>query len=145
MSELTDLQTLRREVERLRVMEIPRPYLPFVAFAAQPVSATGTLAHATNPRALTVLVYTIALYVSTTNDGTKYWTVALETQDAGGAAAAITNATVNTSAIAADTWTVLTATVGTAVASSVDLIRVRATKTSTAGDLYWGAPLVTYA
>ena len=118
--------------------------LPFVAFVAQPVSATATIAHATNPRALTVITYKIALYVVTTNDGSNYWTVKLQTQDAGGAAADITNATVNTSAISADQYVVLSATVNTAVAAGVDIIRVRAEKTSSPGNLFWGAPIVTY-
>jgi hypothetical protein len=137
----SELNRIWTEIRRLQHTEIAQLYLPFAANVAQPIAATNTLGIATVPRALSVVTFKIAALVITTNNASNYWTIKLVAQDGG---LDITNATVNTSAVAADVWNVLTVTVGTSVASTYDAIYAYATKTLNPGSLYWGAPLVTY-
>ena len=72
----------------------------------------------------------VSVYVVTTNNGSNYWTMNLSLD--GGA----TIATINTSAISANTWTKLNTAIGAAVGSATIFINIAYIKTSSPGTLY---------
>jgi hypothetical protein len=101
IAELTS--TLSRRTEQLETVERPGFFVPFVALAgAEPYAADAALYRAVVGRNLNLRRWWVAVSVDTTNDGTNYWTLRLSAPLAG------VLASVNTSAIAPDTWTTLT-------------------------------------
>lgn len=74
-------------------------------------------------------------YVSTTNNGTSYWTVQLTSRTAGAVAHNI-GSSWNTSAISANSFEKFTTTVGAQVTAGDTHFVVSGTKTSTPGSIY---------
>lgn len=79
---------------------------------------------------LQIVVFRLSAFVVTTNNGTNYWTITLRDD-----ASAIL-ATLDTSAIAANTWSRLATTIITQPASANTILTVRPTATLTPGALF---------
>jgi hypothetical protein len=115
-------------------------YLPFgVNDTINPLTANGNPYAATVDRTLTMIKFTVALYVVTTNDGSNYWTISLKRLSDNAQVAAF-----NTSALSPNVYNQLStitfdiSSVGTA---GIALI-VGAAKTGSPGNLYiWGPAL----
>lgn len=89
---------------KTEVTEKPGYYLPFVHISAlgEPYSADGNLYRSPVPRPRVVLRrLVVAVFVATTNTGANYWTINLRLATAG------VVASVNTSALAPDTWAIV--------------------------------------
>ena len=106
-----------------------------------PFSAgTETPFMATIPRDCTLRRICVAAFVATTNTGSAYWTITLKT-------ASGNVVSVNTSAMAANTWTVLSADYGSMVGSSLvqstnKYLQIAVTKTGSPGNLSLATPVV---
>jgi hypothetical protein len=99
------IQDLQDGHERLRKADVPALYLPWVQRALNPfplASSGGVFAEMGLPWLVNVLAFYVTVLVDTTNNGTNFWTLDLRTFPAG-----TTIASVNTSAIAANTYTPL--------------------------------------
>jgi hypothetical protein len=104
--------------------------------ALSPFAATANTHIGTAPRAATILKFVCSVFISTTNNGTNYWTIALQGSASG------TYASFDTKLMAANTWIKTTVTVfspSTITASDVYLT-VLATKTLTPGNLFIATP-----
>jgi hypothetical protein len=120
----------------------PSGWLPFAAYTVLPGSGMTTSPaypySVTISRALTIRTWYQLAYVATTNNGSNYWTLDLVEPDL-----ATVHATIDTSAISADTWTMIDDTTINADVSRSDLgLYVRITKTGSPGALYLQGPAV---
>lgn len=87
-----------------------------------------------------IVRYKTTHFVSTTNDGSKYWTMKLQSFDGNTATDLVTNSTIS---LAANVWTPIVTALTTVVASSADWFNVALTKVSTPGGIKFNA-LITY-
>lgn len=136
---------LYRDAKAIRValgLGQPAGWLPFAVYTILPGSPMTTSPDypfaVTIARAMTIRSWHQGVYVATTNNGSNYWTLdLLRWSDLG------TLASLNTSAISADTATVLSSTgLSVAVATSYLSLLVRVTKTGSPGGLYAQGPAV---
>lgn len=102
-----DIEKLKRGLERLRQLDIPGQLLAYTPRVANPfpLASSGTEAgYFPFSQTWSVLAVSYAVFVVTTNNGSNYWTIAMN-----GLNSATAIATVTTSAISANTWTRITA------------------------------------
>jgi len=89
-------------------------------------------------RSITYRSLHMAVYVVATNNGSNYWTFTLKKTSA-----ETTVDSVNTSAISADSWVVLSSTGNSdALIATDEFVIITATKTGTPGNLYATTPMV---
>lgn len=130
---LRRLDALEQELETLRKADssaIRLPYTQRVLNAFPLASSPGNPGDFAQPTGITILVFRVSVYVVTTNNGTNFWTIAL--QDTAGS----TLASVVTSAASANTWTRLTDTTITQPGSSNVALSVLATATLSPGAIF---------
>lgn len=125
------IQALEERLEPLRKTDVTSVFLPYAQRALNSVAATTALGDFAQPWEAYLLVFSVSVFVSTTNNATNFWTIDL--QDTTGAVIA----TVNTSSgVTASTWTRLSdTTVTQPLASNTELVAI-ATKTLTPGALF---------
>lgn len=125
------IQALEDRLEALRKADVPPTFLPYAQRALNSVAATAAIGDFAQPWEAYFLVFSVTVFVATTNNGTNFWTIDLV--DTTGAVIA----TVNTSAgVTASTWTRLTDTSVTQPLSTNAELSVIATKTLTPGALF---------
>lgn len=125
------IQTLQEQLEPLRKADVTSVFLPYAQRALNSVAATATLGDFAQPWEAYFLVFSVSVFVVTTNNATNFWTIDLT--DTTGA----TIATVNTSSgVTASTWTRLSDTTVTAPLSTNVTVTAIATKTLTPGALF---------
>jgi len=125
------IQALEDRLEVLRKADTPSVFLPYAQRALNSVAATSSLGEFAQPWEAYLLVFSVTVFVQTTNNGTNFWTIDL--LDTTGA----TIATVNTSSgVSASTWTRLSDTTVTQPLSTNASLSVVATKTLTPGALF---------
>jgi hypothetical protein len=137
---LAQLKSLKRRVGELETHEGGGYRFPFTLYdEIQPITGSPRDTHIGPVGvALTLRRFTAAVYVATTNNGSHYWTITLEAPTTG------TLASMDTSAISANTWELLEDT--TFASDEIDPgtdthLIVRATKTGTPGNLDLGPEL----
>ena len=125
-------------LEQTRTIERSPLYLPLSQRILNPfpLASSGlSWGDMPQPWSVNVLVYTITVYVVTTNNATNYWTI--ELRDALGVTLL---ATLNTSAIAANTSTRLSTTTITQPAGANTWLTIIPTATLAPGAIYiWPA------
>ena len=124
------IATTEAQIERLRKADVPAIYLPWHQRILNPfplASSGGVWGDQGQPWAVNVLAWYVNVFVVTTNNGTNFWTLTLVNT------AATTLATLNTSAIAANTWTRLSTTTITQPSSSNADLAIIATATLSPG------------
>ena len=125
------IQALEDRLEPLRKADITSVNLSYAQRTLNNVAATAALGDFAQPWEAYYLVFSVSVFVSTTNNGTNFWT--LDLQDATGAVIA----TVNTSSgVTASTWTRLSDTTVTQPLSTNAVCSLLATKTLTPGNLF---------
>lgn len=123
---------LQAALEVLRKADVPPTYLSYAQRAVNPLTATSTAGDFAQPWQGYFLVFSVSVFVVTTNNGTNFWTIDLVDSASGS-----TIATVNTSSgVTASTWTRLADTTITQPASSNVAMSVVCTKTLTPGNLF---------
>lgn len=124
---------IARGLEQTRVIERSPLYLPWSQRTLNSfplASSGGAWGDVSQPWAVTLLAWYCSVNVSTTNNGTNFWTLTLVNT------AGATLATLSTSAISANTWTRLSTTTITQPASgNVDLALI-ATATLSPGAIF---------
>lgn len=125
------IQTLRDQLEALRKADAAPTLLPYAQRALNSVAATTALGDFAQPWEAYLLVFSVTVFVSTTNNGTNFWTIDL--QDTTGAVLASVN---TSSGVTASTWTRLSDTTVTQPLSTNAELAVIATKTLTPGALF---------
>lgn len=104
---------------------------PFTTLALGPHAATVTVGAFPQAKTVLVLAFRVAIFVSTTNDGANFWTIALTTT------AAATIASFTTAAIAPNVWTRFAVTTGIVQPGAANVaMLVSATKTLAPGTIY---------
>jgi len=145
----TAIQQLVAEVEQLKKTLRDKPnretggqWLTLAAYTQLSPFSAGTEVPfmTTIPRSGAIRRVCVAAFVATTNTGSAYWNITLKT-------ASGNVVTVNTSAIAANTWTVLSADYGAMAFSDVvqstdKYFQIAVTKTGTPGNLSLASPVV---
>ena len=122
---------LQNTLEHLRKADVPPLYLPYAQRAVNPLTATAAAGDFAQPWAAYFLVFSVTVFVVTTNNGTNFWTI--DIQDTTGAVVA----TVNTSSgVTASVWTRLADTSVTQPVSTNAELSVICTKTLTPGNLF---------
>lgn len=127
------IAVLARRIERLRKTDVPGIRLPYAQRVLNPfplASSGATAGDFPQSRAVVVLAFNVNVYVGTPNNGTNYWSVTLA-NDAG-----VALATVNTSAISANTWAQLTASSITQPAVTNKDFPIIVTATGNPGAIY---------
>lgn len=112
-------------------------FLPFGVYKAiGPFSATSYPYMVTVDRSITFVKWTQAFHVATTNDGSNYWTIRLFQKDGS------TIKSINTSAVAADTWAQIASTTFTiaSVTTTDQVVGVEVAKTGAPGALSLSGP-----
>lgn len=136
---MSDIDTLRRmkrydaTLDRLKTRETPAIYPPFVQRVLNPfplASSGNPFCDMGQPWAVYLLAWYCTVYVSTTNNGTNYWTVTL--RDAGGSILG----TFNTSAIAANTTTRFAVTSLTQPSSSNSQLYIQPNASNAPGAIF---------
>ena len=136
MSDIRELDALRRELNALKVRERPLLTLPFYPRALAPHTANAaTIMDAPVWRAVRPQRLALQVFVDTTNNATNYWTIALSIINNNVVTA---QGSVNTSALTASSWQSLALT--SFATPSWDTLTAIAylgiTKTGTPGGLY---------
>ncbi len=125
------IQALEDRLEVLRKADVPPIFLPYAQRALNSVAATTAIGDFAQPWEAYYLVFSVTVFVATTNNGTNFWTIDLI--DTTGA----TIASVNTSSgVSASTYTRLSDTTVTQPLSTNAMCNVIATKTLTPGALF---------
>ena len=122
---------LQMSMEVLRKSDVPPTYLPYAQRSLNALAATAAAGDFAQPWSAYFLVFSVSVFVATTNNGTNYWTIDLIEQPSG-----TVIATVNTSAATAATWTRLNDTSVTQPASTCASLTCSATKTLAPGNLF---------
>lgn len=134
MSDFDMIRELRRNDERYRlteVKEVPTVWLPYAQRALNPQAAAAALGDFAQPWAALLQAFYCSVFVTGTNNGANYWTINLN--DTTGT----TLATVNTSAMAANTWTRLSdLTVTQPASTNVELVVLTAITAGAPGSIY---------
>lgn len=114
--------------------------LPFGRYdsAGTSITTTGAIYLASVPRALTVVTWTQAFKVATTNNSSNYWTISLIRRIAAGTD--ITLATLESATLTADAWYNLSLTVNGSVLATDTLIYINVTKNGSPGALSIAGP-----
>jgi hypothetical protein len=115
---------------------------PFATYLnLNPITASATYPYGgTVDRSMTLTQWSQSLYVATTNNGSNYWTITMKRITDGA-----TVNSISTSAISANTWTLLTDTtfsISSLTTSDVGLY-LECTKTGSPGSLYILCPALT--
>ncbi len=131
LSKQRQIQALEDRLEVLRKSDVPPIFLPYAQRALNSVAATAALGDFAQPWEAYFLVYSVSVFVSTTNNGTNFWTIDL--QDTTGAVIASVN---TSSGVTASTYTRLSDTTVTQPLSTNAMCIVVATKTLTPGALF---------
>jgi len=127
------IQTIQDGHERLRKADIPALYLPWSqrALNSFPLASSGTAwGESVQPWEIYALAWYVTVFVATTNNGTNFWTLAL--QDSAGS----TLASLSTAAISANTWTRLSTTSITQPGASNPVFTLRPTATLSPGAIF---------
>lgn len=136
---MTDIRIMRRlddleaVVDRLKVRESGAIYLSFAQRALNPfplASSGGVWGDIGQPWNMTVLTFYASVFISTTNDGSNFWTFTLIST------AATTVASLSTAAVAANTYTRLSTTIITQPASSNAAMSLILTATGSPGAIF---------
>jgi hypothetical protein len=125
------IQALSDQLERLRKSDVPSVFLPYAQRALNAVAATATLGDFAQPWEAYFLVYSVSVFVATTNNGTNFWTIDL-VDTTGATIASVTTS----SGVTAATWTRLSDTTVTQPLSTNVALSCIATKTLTPGNLF---------
>ncbi len=107
---VSDLRDKDRRLGKLEGRDIPALYMPWtqrVLNSFPLASSGGAWGDSVIPAYSRILGFYCSVYVSTTNNGTNYWTVYLNNTPGG-----VTAASFNTSGIANNVWTRFTITTG---------------------------------
>ena len=127
------IQALEEAQERLRKSDVAAIYLPWTQRILNPLplaSSGATWGDLGQPWEVYALAYTVTVFVVTTNSATQFWTIALKDS------AGTTLASVNTSAIAANTGARLSTTTITQPGSSNTFLSIIPTATLSPGAIY---------
>lgn len=110
MSDIRELDALRRELNALKVREKAGRPLPFTPSGGvvSPFMAGSAVYAAPIGKTRTPLRLECAVFVATTNNASNYWTITLTLQAPGGTTVA--QGSMNTSALTAGQWNVLSLT-----------------------------------
>lgn len=128
------IQDLQDGSERLRKADVPPLYLPWAQRILNPfplASSGGVWGEMAQPWAVNVLAFYCSVFVSTTNDGANFWTIAVTARPSGNVIA-----TVSTAAIAASTRVRLADTSITQPASTDVWIDIIPTATLAPGAIF---------
>lgn len=123
------LARTHRRLGQTEVVERSALYLPFAQRVLNPfplASSGASWGECGQPWAVVVLALTASVFVSTTNNGTNYWTITI-------ISTALTVATLDTSAIGAGAWTRLSTTTITQPAASNVVMSLVLTATGAPG------------
>lgn len=131
MSDPRAQRDVSRRLEQTQVIERPMIYLPYAQRALNPLAATAAAGDFAQPWAANFIVFRVTVFVTTTNNGTNFWTVDL--QDTLGNVIASVN---TSSGVSASTWTRLADTTVTQPATTNAELSVICTKTLAPGTLY---------
>ena len=130
------IRLLKMNDARLRlteVKEIPAIYLPWSQRVLNPfplASSGFAWGDMTQPWPVNVLAWYTSVFVLTTNNGTNFWTVALQDTNA------VSLASFTTSAISANTWTRFAVTGVTQPGASNGALVITATATLSPGAIF---------
>ena len=127
------LQAINDVQEQLRKADVPAIYLPWaqrVLNSFPLASSGGAWGETPQPWEINVLSWYVTVFVVTTNNGTNFWTLALQ-NDAG-----VQLASLSTSAIAANAWTRLSTTTITQPATTNTAFTLRPTATLSPGAIF---------
>lgn len=127
------IQATSDGLERLRKADVPALYLPWAQRVLNgfPLASSGAAwGEQALPWDVTVLAFYCTVFVSTTNNGTNFWTIAL-VDSSGGAVASV-----STAAIAANTWTRLSDLTITQPASGSPRLVIVPTATLSPGAIF---------
>lgn len=130
---LRRLNALELSLETLRKADPVAIRLPYEQRVLNPfplASSGNVIGDFAQTTAITLLMWRVNVFVTTTNNGTNFWTLALVD------AAVTTLASISTSAISAGTWTRLSTTTITQPGSSNALLAIIPTATLTPGTIY---------
>lgn len=129
---MKDLFELFDRVSSLETIQVPVQLLTFHNYdsLSAGISAAGSPLIAVINRNLLIRRFDISAYVATTNNGSNYWTFSLKKADG------TTITTLNTSAISANTWSLISGTgLSASVTSSTIAVMVAVSKTGSPGNL----------
>ncbi|SRR5258707_7140866 len=127
------IQDQQAAQERLRKADVPPLYLPWtqrVLNSFPLASSASSWGESAQPWEVYCIAWYVSVFVVTTNSGTNFWTLAL--QDS----ASVQLASLNTSAIAANTWTRLSTTTITQPGASNAVFTLRPTATLSPGAIF---------
>lgn len=130
------IKTMRATDVRLRqteTKEVPPLYLPWSQRSLNPfplASSGGVWGDSGQPWAVNLLKFYVSVFVTTTNNGTNFWTLTL--MDGTGTI----RATIVTSGIAANAWTRLSAVPSSQPAAANAVLTIVATATLSPGAIY---------
>lgn len=118
-------------LKQTETREVPALWLPYAQRALNPQAAGAALGDFAQPWPMLPQVFSCSVFVTGTNDGGNYWTIDL--RDTTGT----TIASVNTSAMAANTWARLSDTSVTQPATTnVELVVVTTITAGAPGTIY---------
>jgi len=124
---------IARRLEQTQTIERAPLYLPFAqrVLNSFPLASSGaTWGEQAQPWPVNVLAFYCSVFVSTTNNATNFWTIAL-VDSTGGAVASV-----STAAIAANTWTRLSDLTITQPASASPRLVIVPTATLSPGAIF---------
>ena len=127
------IQALQDSQERLRKADVTAIYLPWTQRVLNPfplASSGGVWGDQGQPWSVTLLRFTVSVFVSTTNNGTNFWTLDLIDP------ASTLLCQITTAAISASTWTRLTSTTFVQPGTSNPTISFRLTATLSPGQIF---------
>ena len=127
------IQDLQDGHERLRKADVPAIYLPWSqrVLNSFPLASSGTAwGETAQPWEVYVLAWYVSVFVVTTNNGTNFWTLTLRDS------ASSVLATLDTSTIAANTWTRLSTAAITQPGASNTVFTLRPTATLSPGAIF---------
>lgn len=131
---IRQLKGIDRRLGQTEVKEVPPLYLPFAQRVLNPFPLASSGNHwgdTVQPWAANVLAFYVSVFVSTTNNGTNFWTLDLVDNVSG-----VVVASVVTSAIAANTWSRLSDITITQPATTCPSLGLRPTATLSPGAIY---------
>lgn len=121
-----------RRLSQTEVKEVAPLYLPWAQRAINPLPAVLTIwGEMAQPWAVNLLAWSCAVFVTTTNNGTNFWTLDIRESQTG-----TVLATLSTAAIAANTFTRLRTTTITQPSAANASISLVATPTLAPGTIY---------
>jgi hypothetical protein len=130
MSDLHTQRDIARRLEQTQVGERPSLRPAYAQRVLNPVASAQAIGDFAQPWAIVLQVFTVSVFIVTTNNATNFWTI--ELRDA-------TNATlcsVTTAAVAANAWARLTTTTIIQPAASNPILTVVVTPTLAPGNIY---------